>query len=286
MFAASLLLPLAAANAAVIDFEDLPYEAGQYQPTPTVNGDHVWDSGIGSFTMNVTYNGAGWTGFKGSAGTDTTKGDYDNDCSSIAGSGANGSLRYGILYANMPFASYTEGNAPAILQSGGNSVSFNQNVEISSIDISNTTYFYKVAESGNSYAEPLSAAQDGAYVDLIIRATGYVDGVDSEVRLTLAGKNGGVVSMFDDWKTVDLSELNPVDGLGIAGLEFVIESNFIVKGSEDYYNPGQYYYSFNLPSYVAFDNISYNAIPEPAAFAALFGLLAFAVVSVKRRAAK
>ena len=79
----------------------------------------------------------------------------------------------------------------------------------------------------------------------------------------MAKNEGGEAVIVSDWMTIDVSALNAESEDGLKGLSFQIISNFGNGGG------------LTMPNYIAIDNVNFN-VPEPAEFAAIFGLAAIA----------
>ena len=87
-----------------------------------------------------------------------------------------------------------------------------------------------------------------------------------------SGLSDSTAGVADGWVSADLTRLNEEDGL--LGLYFELWT--------DNYND----YGALAPAYFALDNITYNIVPEPAQFAALFGALMLGFAFVRRRSAR
>lgn len=260
---------LCSLNAAVVTFEDVDLGSNKYmEPADQEKtATYDWSSGnVAYFSYDYTWWGSysSWQGFKVSKDTDTSTKGYTNQYSSITGSGAGGSTQYGIFYAvssNMTLDSST-GAATTDMSI----MSFGEEVQISSIDLANTTYSYYSMLEGDSYTVPIGDTD--YYMNLIIY------GIDSngDVSDMITWSMGSSEKISDTWETVDLSSLG-----GVLGLGFAIETNF----TSDYTQYGSGICA-NYPVYVAFDNIAYN-VPEPSTCALIFGALAISIAVFRRR---
>ncbi|MBO5781993.1 MAG: DUF4465 domain-containing protein [Opitutales bacterium] len=264
---------LCSLNAAVVTFEDVDLGANKYMEPAVADqsSSNDWSSGaVAYFSYDYTWWGtySSWQGFKVSKDTDTSTKDYTNQYSSITGSGAGGSSQYGILYAlssNMTLDSST-----GVATTDMSIMSFEKEVQISSIDFANTTYSYYSMLEGDGYAaSPILGSE--YYMNLII----YGINVEGDISGMITWSMGSGMKISKTWETVDLSALG-----GVIGLGFAIETNY----TSDYtlYGSG---ICANYPSYVAFDNLAYN-IPEPSTCALIFGGLAISIAVFRRRKSK
>ena len=269
-FAAAVAALSTSANAAVITFEDVDLGSDKYMPTPQgSSGSYDWSSGgmayfSFDYVYDSTYGYTSWSGFKVSKDTDTTTHGYENEHSAITGSGAAGSSQYVVFYGNSTGMTADAGVATTDM----GIMSFGEKVNVSSIDITNTTYAYYEMAEGSGYAPKM--LDSSYYMNLLIF------GIDE------SGDFSGVVSfalgdskkIANTWNTVDLSPLGAVMGLG-----FAYETN-----EYNDYSAYGYGISTDYPIYVAFDNIAYT-VPEPSTYAAIFGGLALAFAMYRRRKA-
>lgn len=260
-------------NANVVDFEDVDIvtdpgaTSGQGEALRFAfeSGDNYWTSGEATFILNEGMSGS-WSGITASKSTKTEFTGLSDQYSSVTGGGYDGSSQYGIAF----YSSWSGGTTDILM---GDLVNF------SSMYITNTTYAYNSLINGDGYAKRLQDyADESQYAELKIT----IKGIDSQGEYTansvevilgntyLNEDTGNwEVYILEDWKLVDLTTLNETDGL--YGL------NFVVEGTDKSYGWD------NWPLYFAMDNISYTAVPEPAAFAMIFGALAIALAARKRR---
>lgn len=260
-------------NANVATFEDVDIvtdpsaESGQGEALrfESGSGDNYWASADATFVINENSYGS-WSGVTASKSTDTEYVDFNDQYTSITGSGYDGSSQYGIVY----YSSWAGGTVDMMTS---------ELVDFSSMYITNTTYTYNSLSNGDSYAKSLQDYADlSQYAELKIT----IKGIDSqgeytansvEVILgnTYLNEDTGKweVYILQDWELIDLTTLNETDGL--YGLNFTVEGTDKSGGFD------------NWPTYFAMDNISYTAVPEPATFAMIFGTLAVALAAYKRR---
>lgn len=173
-----------------------------------------------------------WSNFTYSSYTDTTTPGFGNQYSAITGDGNGaGQDQYGIT------------TGP------GAYIDFGGATQVSSFDVTNTTYAYLSMLNGDSFAKQFEA---GDFFRVTVSELGNSA---NNVEFSLAeGTN-----ILDTWLNVDLSSLGVVNGL-----EFSYSSSDV--GS----------FGINTPLYFAIDNIEYQAVPVPAAawllLSALFSL--------------
>lgn len=260
-------------NANVVTFEDVDIVTdpsamnghGEALRFESGSGDNYWASADATFVINENSYGS-WSGVTASKSTDTEYVDFNDQYTSITGSGYDGSSQYGIVY----YSSWAGGTVDMMTS---------ELVDFSSMYITNTTYTYNSLSNGDSYAKSLQDYADlSQYAELKIT----IKGIDSqgeytansvEVILgnTYLNEDTGKweVYILQDWELIDLTTLNETDGL--YGLNFTVEGTDKSGGFD------------NWPTYFAMDNISYTAVPEPATFAMIFGTLAVALAAYKRR---
>jgi hypothetical protein len=202
------------------DFESV------YLPSNNASADSTnakFVGGNGVFTVNA---GGFWNGgIVCSAQTDTITSDYTN-YSSITGTGAPESnyisKQYGFVYGP---GSFTCSKDPFGYFS------------IQNIMLTNSTYTYRVIQTGNAFARKFVA---GDWFKVII--TGTKNGVQSgQVEYYLADFRNGKSFILKTWTKVDLTALGEVDKV-----TFTFDSS----------DTGQY--GINTPAYVCIDNIYFN----------------------------
>jgi len=237
----------------------------------------------------------------------TTLTDYSHDMDSQAGGAASGN-KYGVMYMSVANSSgvaqylYEYGSStgyPGLTYStfvNGKNNNFDKvnedssaflpytsflmdngaMVNFTSIDLSLTAMTFEKLDStgaSDSYMgkNTIHTKTDGIFA---IRIYGILDAdagtlTDNYVDWIAAKYVDGTNDiLLEGWNSVSLANLQ-VEG-GLSGLAFQAISNF---GNA---------YGMGVPTYLAFDNISFNAVPEPSTYAAIFGILAMAIV-VRRR---
>jgi len=257
-----LVAPLARGGDIVVNFNDLSYTNGSYDPNQgfpsgpapgSGSYDDGWDLN-GGFTSNgVFFNNsydatyASWSGWAYSDVNDpTTTGptpyltDYNHQFAAITGTAPGGSGNYGIEY----------GTGGAInLPSGTSPVSF---------EVTNTTYSYLSMTHGDGFAKQFTT---GDYFELKIFGFTGLNGTGTEVGevdFYLANYTSASSLPVNVWTLVDLTKL-----AGAQSLTFDYASSDV--GS----------FGINTPEYFAMDDLilSIASVPEPSsAFLALAGL--------------
>lgn len=271
------------ASGSVTSWQTLPTNVGRFEWNSSVNG---ISSGLQFKTTSYNYDYYNGGGFLLSNSSDTGIISYSNDLCSVTGSGAGGSSQYAVFYGNV---SDSYGIASKTTYKGAEYFStvpetyqlvFDGAVSVSSIDISNTLVGAKVLGSPDGtlnmgYTESAEGIitynsvynTEDAFFAVLIRGI-YDDGKLTETDEAVCFVLASYGFLSEEWNSVDLSSLS-ADGL--IGLDFQILSSF---GNT---------WGMTSPAYFALDNIAYAAIPEPAAFAALFGMLALGAAARKGR---
>jgi hypothetical protein len=277
----ALIVPAARGGDIVVDFNDLGYPGGSYDPYQTSptgpapgtgSYNDGWDLN-GGFTSNgvffsntyttYTYMGATytyyWAGWAYSDVNDPTKTgpapfttDYDHQFAAITGTAPGGSGNYAI----------ETGTGGAInLPAGTSPVSF---------EVTNTTYAYLAMTLGDGFA---TAFTTGSFFELKIYGYTGLNGTGTEVGevdFYLADYTSPNSLPVDTWNLVNLSSL-----AGARSLTFDYASSDV----------GQY--GINTPEYFAMDDLTLrtnSSVPEPSsAILALAGLGITGLTAVCRR---
>lgn len=184
--------------------------------------DGIWngEDGSGYFVSKEakfynTYDGGFWNGFSCSSKTDTQTPGWENQYSSIVGSGSNASSQYAVIYDDL--ANFTT-----------------PTTTIKSLMISNSTYAYLDMKEGSQFSKKFEA-EDWFKVSF----TGYLNKNSiSTVDYYLADFRNGKAFLSNTWEKVDLSVLGQVDSISI---------------SFDSSDKGQF--GVNTPKYACIDNI-------------------------------
>ncbi len=249
------------AQTTVVDFEDVGASlagdsayrgedlAGGYTSGPidfTTNYNSMFDSWNGAAYSNRS----SWT-LGGTSGFEEFQ--FGNDTVAASptggsGSGFNGSDTWGVLFGFTPNEARFEIGAGFRLES---------------LQINNTRTTAHILENGNSQATPFA---DGDSFEVIFNSI-RVDVVNGVEEVTvLASSNpfnlANGTSIVRDWTQVDLVG-SSVENASMIGLEF--RSTDVGM------------FGINTPTYVAVDNITLVAVPEPNSFfVLLFGLVTVA----------
>lgn len=242
----------AIASATIVSFDDNPlvpnsFYDGNFTPIDSINTTLPFTSGGVTFDYNYgavfnegVFSYDYWGNFTYSNTTDTSTAGYGNQYSAITGDGnGTGQDNYGIAFG------------------AGSYINFDTQMQVSSADITNTTYAYLSMLNGDAFAKQFEA---GDFFRLTINGLDDVGAIQSSTVFSLAeGTN-----ILNTWATVDLSILGTVHGLS-----FEYSSSDV--GS----------FGINTPQYFAIDNINVQTVPVPAA-AYLF-LSALTILGVIRK---
>lgn len=214
----------------LVDFEDLQ-----------LNNDGIWNGSAGEggfesgnvfFPNNYDLQYGSWSGFAYSNHTDITTAEYSNQYSSIAGSGADLSEKYAVFFT---WSSDT--------------IVFNRPEKISNISVSNSTYAYRVMESGSDAAKKFGG-EDGTDQDWF---TLTLTGIDDSGVIT------GIVEIYlADFRYADSANdyiSNVWTDIDMEGMGFISKLVFTI-GSSDVGDNG-----INTPAYVCIDNIEGELLP-------------------------
>jgi len=246
--------------AGVIDFEDLTVFPGD-NPTGgnyyngndglnTPNSDS-WFSGGASFNNSFHNDGfLSWDGWAYSNVADGITTGFLNQYASAAGGGSGGRGNYAVTY----FSSYYYSLGLAELPY------FNLPLlsQIQSVDLVNTIYAQDVVVNGDS-AFGTAAFRDGNYFSATftghedLNASGVVTGT---LEVILADYRGATPFLLSQWTTVDMTSLGNAKSISL---------NFFSTDTGDF--------GINTPTYLALDNITVTAVPEPTCLALIVTLV-------------
>jgi hypothetical protein len=267
----ALVAPAARGGNTVVDFSNLSYPNGSYDPGTgfpsgpapgTGSYDNGWDlnggfTSQGAFFSNsydTTYNS--WSGWAYSDVNDPTKtgpspftDDYNHQFAAITGTAPGGSGNYGI----------ESGTGGVInLPSGTSPVSF---------EVTNTTYSYISMALGDGFGKKFST---GDYFELKIFGYSGLNGSGTqtgEVDFFLANYTSANSLPVDVWTVVNLTKLGDAQSL-----------------SFDYASSDVGDFGINTPEYFAMDDLIVStSVPEPSsAMLALTGLGIVGVLALGR----
>lgn len=241
------------AGAATLDFSDLTLAASSYYDGGPATNSAGWMSGGASFNNSVTNWGGSsysWAGFAYSNQSDTTTPGYGNQYSAYNLGASTGTYAVG-------YYSTFDGYAPT--------VSFGGAVAPQSIWLANTTWAALAMRDGDGASRQFSAEDYFKVVVTGLDESGAATG--AAVEYFLADFRDGGSYIANGWTEVDLSAL----GTDVWSITFSFQSTDVGA------------WGINTPTYVAIDNLSFAAVPEPSAAAALAGFGALALASVRRR---
>lgn len=235
-----------------ITFEELPLGgSGFYNGSDGAGG---WSSQGVSFRNSYNPRFGSWGGWAYSNVSDTTTPGFTNQYAAFTGGGSDG---LGGVSVGQKYAIATGSNAWFNLPS----VSLLQTV-----DITNTTYAALSMQNGDQFAKKFGgmSGNDPDFFEVIFRgydSLGGVGNVTGEVKVTLADfrfTNNSDDYILNRWLQVDLTALSQARSVKLA------------YASSDV---GQF--GINTPLYVAMDNLTFTAVPEPTSLA-LCGAIAAA----------
>lgn len=248
---AGALVALASTHAAALTatFEDLgldPSPPGEFLDPPTSGGSFV--------SGGVTFlNDGSFGGFSASTTSDTTTPGFTNQYSNITGTGAAGSSAFGIASAFSPVE-----------------LAFTTPQTVLTAEFTNTTYAVLSMLNGDAFAKQFGGptGDDEDFFLLTIEGLDGIGGTTGAVEFYLADyrfADNALDYIVDEWTTVDLDVLGPVNGL-----------RFSVTGSD----VGAF--GLNTPAYFAIDDLV--TIPEPGT--ALLVGIGLAVLAGRSRRAR
>jgi len=228
MTLAMLLLPVIQSHADWATFEDLTLNSESFYNGSDAAGG--FESGTAEF--NTIYDdtfGPYWEGFAYSNTTDTTTAGFTNQYSAITGGGEDGSQIYAVGYIGFL------GTVPTI--------TFPDEVFVTSMYITNTTYAYLSMRDGDFVAKKFGGP-DGSDPDWFLLTItgkdeeGEVVGTVSFYLADFRSEDAAQDYIVDQWTNVDTSSLGRVKTL-----EFSLSST----------DNGDF--GMNTPAYFAIDNI-------------------------------
>jgi hypothetical protein len=210
----------------------------------TTNSQGWSNSGVhfsNSYTFDSQYNYGYWSGVSYSRVNAGNVSGYENQYASKPGTGSEGSEHYAILYNSF---------------SGDAVVTFGAQVQLSSIDITNTAYGYFSMQDGDQFSKKFGgdSGSDADFFKLEIQgfrgstSTGSVEFYLADYRF----ENNSQDYIVDAWNRVNVSNLGAIDSL-----------KFALSSSDN----GQF--GMNTPAYFAMDRIEFSAVPEPGSMALL-----------------
>jgi len=227
-----------------VDFESLPLSQADtfYNGSDNAGGFTASNGGSNSATFSNVFTDFGggffgWNGFSYSNVTDITTAGFGNQYASYAGSGANGSAKYAIFYP--------EGM-----------ITFQNDAQVDSIKITNTTFAGLSMLNGDAYSKQFGSSMD---------ANGDVDGTNGAdfFRVWIIGMNNlmqrtdSVVFYLADYRFSDNSQDYIVDSwenVDLSSFGFVKHLTFRLESSD----VGDF--GMNTPAYVALDDLHFTNV--------------------------
>ena len=237
-----LLFPLHAvigvhAKQVTVEFEELPLAPESFYNGSDFNGD--FSSQETTFNNLFTDFGGGccWSGWAYSNTTNTTSPDVSNQYSAVAGSGANGSLKYGVAFDGLGGGG---GIQPLI--------TLPTDFEPVSIQVTNTTFAALSMAQGDAFAKKFGGPTGNDPDWFRLHVDGRNDNgvlVDSteEISIILADfrfSDNSQDFILNDWAELNLT---PLQNLGVTTLAFRFSSSDVGN------------FGINTPLYVAIDDL-------------------------------
>jgi len=235
----ALVFSCTASAEVLIDFEDLSLSPGSfYDGGPNANADGWTSNGVtfgNQYSVDPLYGGF-WGGWAYSNVTDNVTPGFGNQYSAIAGGGAGGSGIYAVGYST----SQTFFNLPT-------------GMKVQSALLTNTTYAALDILEGSEYSKQFTTGDRFSVVFTGYRGLSKGGAITGEVTFDLAdftsfnpdndNRNDFVIS---DWTSVDFTALGRAKSVGISFLSTDMGA-----------------FGINTPVYVAIDNLTITAVPEP-----------------------
>ena len=199
-FLISIFLIAAQASAQqVATFENINLDAASWWNGS--DGSGGIESGEIWFPNSYNADWGSWSGFSVSNMTDTLTPGYQNQYSTIAGSGAEASDNYAVVYI-----------------SGEQLLEFDQSMEVSGFYAANTTYTYLSMKNGDDFTKKFGGTEgtDPDYLKLIITGLDADNNAVDSVIFHLAdftSDDPEADYIVKDWQWVDLSTLGSVSAL-------------------------------------------------------------------------
>lgn len=201
------------ATVKVIDFEDVDLATegffnGSDKSGTLVNGSYLTFIKSSSVELVNEYAesewGGFWKGFAVSSMSDTQTPGYENQYSSIAGSGAGSSLNFALAYAST-------GDSAVIHLNQINSSEKTDVIRPKQMMITNSTYTYFTLRDGNAFSQKF---ESGDWFRIIVRGFDQTNET-GKVEFYLADFREGKSVIVNEWTTVSLTALGTPDRLVI-----------------------------------------------------------------------
>lgn len=257
----------------VVDFESLPVNTNSYYNGDVTAGSPLRDNytildsqsdGFGGtnyqqqwnssgVTFSNLYNSGGfWSGWSWSSVINSTTPGRGNEYASFPGGGSDGfggvspggvyAVTYGSAFDPAPYFNVPSG------------------FRLSSGDFANTTYAALSMLNGDDFAKPFGGltGNDPDFFRAILTGYDDINGAGSilgSVQIDLSDytfADNDLDYILDSWLTVDLTSLGAARSVGLS-----FESSDVGD------------FGINTPTYLAMDNLTLTAVPEPSSFAAI-----------------
>jgi hypothetical protein len=213
-----------------------------------------WNSGAShfsnSFTYDTQFNYSYWSGFAYSRVNAGNVPGYENQYASKPGLGSENSEHYAVVYNSM---------------AGDAVITFGAEVQLASIDVTNTAYNYFSMKDGDAFAKKFGGASGSDPDFFKLEFQGFRGGnLTSRLDFYLAdfrSANSSNDYIIDAWTRVNLTSLGPIDAL-----KFDLTSSDV----------GQF--GMNTPAYFAMDRIEFSTVPEPSSMLLAASLGCYGVV--------
>ncbi|MFM8261932.1 MAG: DUF4465 domain-containing protein [Pirellula sp.] len=204
-----------------------------------------WKSGGVGFSNSYTFDNQNnygyWSGFSYSRVNAGNVSGFQNQYAAKPGTGSGGSAHYAIAYNSFV---------------GDSIITFGAQVQVASIDITNTAYAYFSMKEGDQFSKKFGGDSGNDPDFFKLRILGFQGATQTAaVDFFLAdyrSDNNSQDYVVDQWTRVDLASLGAIDSLKFALLST---------------DNGQF--GMNTPAYFAMDRIEFSAVPEPGSVALL-----------------
>ncbi len=210
----------------VVTFEDFPLEQNSYydgsDEAGGFFGGEIW------FPTDYDADWGSWSGFSVSNMKDTVTAGYDNQFSSITGTGADNSGQYSVVYI-----------------AGELILEFDQAASVKGFDVTNSTLTYLMMRDGdsNGFSKKFggSDGNDPDYLKLMVWGRGVDNETTDTLEFFLADyrfENNDLDYLVGEWKWFDLSSIGTV-----RQIHFTMESSDVGE------------WGMNTPAYFCMDNL-------------------------------
>jgi hypothetical protein len=250
----------------VVDFESFALSGVGYFNGPTSNavatpGPFGGTDRVGTFAVNdVEFSNSNndlfgsWDGFSVSNHTDTTTPGFGNQYSSRAGSGASSSSKYAVAYNSGYF-------------------NLSSDTRLSSVAVTNTTYAALSMQNGDMFAKKFGglSGNDGDFFRVTFNGFDGLSGVGNSV--------GAVAVDLADFTFTDNTEDYILSNWLTVDLSSIASARSVVLDFSSSDSSGGF---INTPTYVALDNLTLTAVPEPGSLA-LLGIVGSGAAMCRKR---